>query len=286
MKIKNYIFCCIFLFGSTIDAQTANLSDHSNLTLDLTYGIAGGEELKLDISAPVGEGLFPVCILVHGGGFSKGDKQKQPKHLFKPLSEAGYAWVSINYRLAPAHKYPGSVEDLETAIRWVKAHATEYHFDSSRIVLIGESAGGYLVNMVGTKNKKDTRVAAVVSFYGAADLLLRLKASNDKASTAFSEYFGVTEVNETTSKFLMEASPMTYVRKGLPPFLLLHGNKDETVPYEQSVNFFAKLKSVKVPAQFITIEGGGHGMSSWNKINSDYAAQLVNWLKSTLKRQN
>jgi alpha-L-fucosidase 2 len=286
MKINKYIFLCILLFGSPINAQTANLSDNANLSLDLTYSIAGGEELKLDISVPVGDGLFPVCILVHGGGFSKGDKQKQPKHLFKPLSEAGYAWVSINYRLAPAHKYPASVEDLENAILWVKAHAAEYHFDPSRIVLIGESAGAYLVNMVGAKNKKDTRVAAVVSFYGAADLLLRLNARNGKPSATFSDYFGVTEVNETTRKFLIEASPVTYVRRGLPPFLLLHGNKDETVPYEQSANFFAKLKGAKVPAEFITIEGGGHGMSSWNKINSDYATQLVNWLKLTLKPQH
>lgn len=283
MKINKYILFCILIFGSTIDAQTANLSDHANLILDITYSIAGGEELKLDISVPIGAGLFPVCILVHGGGFSKGDKQKQPKHLFKPLSEAGYAWVSMNYRLAPAHKHPASVEDLENAILWVKAYAKEYHFDPSRIVLIGESAGAYLVNMVGAKNKKDTRVTAVVSFYGAADLLLRLNARSGKPSATFSDYFGVTEVNETTRKFLIEASPITYVRRGLPPFLLLHGDKDETVPYEQSVNFFAKLKAAKVPAEFITIKGGGHGMSNWNKINSDYATQLVNWLKLTLK---
>jgi acetyl esterase len=256
------------------------------LKLDLTYGTAAAEELKLDLSVPEGDGPFPVCILVHGGGFERGDKQKQPKHLFVPLSGAGFAWVSINYRLAPAHKYPGSVEDVETAIRWVKAHGKEYRFDSSRIVLIGESAGGYLVNMVGTKNQEDTRVAAVVSFYGVADLLFRFNTSNGKPSITFSNYFGVTEDNEATRKFLVEASPATYVRPGLPPFLLLHGNKDETVPYDQSVNFFAKLKEARVPAEFITIEGGGHGMSNWNKLNSDYAAQLVHWLKLTLGAQH
>ncbi len=251
--------------------------------LDVTYGTAAGEELKLDLSVPEGSGPFPVCILVHGGGFEKGDKQQQPKHLFAPLMEAGYAWVSINYRLAPKHKYPGSVEDVETAIRWVKGNASEYRFDPERIVLIGESAGGYLVNMVGAKNGEDTRVAAVVSFYGAADLLLRFNASNGKPSTAFVNYFGVSEDNEATRKFLVEASPATYVRPGLPPFLLLHGNKDERVPYEQSVNFYAKLKGAGVPAEFITIEGGGHGISGWNKLNSDYIAQLLNWLKKTLK---
>ena len=261
----------------------ASVSSRAEEKLDLTYGTAAGEELKLDLSVPEGPGPFPVCILVHGGGFEKGDKQKQPKHWFAPLSEAGYAWVSINYRLAPAHKYPCSVEDVETSIRWVKAHASEYRFDPSRIVLIGESAGGYLVNKVGTMNQEETRVAAVVSFYGAADLLFRLKSSNGKPSIAFSNYFGVTEDNEATRKFLVEASPMTYVRPGLPPFLLIHGNKDDRVPYEQSVNFYAKLKAAGVLAEFITIEGGGHGMGGWSKLNSDFMAQLILWLKKTIE---
>ena len=251
--------------------------------MDVTYGTAVGEELKLDLSVPEGSGPFPVCILVHGGGFEKGDKQQQPKHLFVPLAEAGYAWVSINYRLAPKHKYPGSVEDVETAIRWVKEHASEFHFDPERIVLIGESAGGYLVNMVGAKNGEDTRVAAVVSFYGAADLLLRFNASNGKPSASFVNYFGVSEDNEATRKFLVDASPATYVRPGLPPFLLLHGNKDERVPYEQSLNFLGRLKAAGVPADLITVEGGGHGMGGWGKLDSDYAAQIVTWLKKTLK---
>jgi len=273
MKHPFFILICALL------SSVARAEDK----LDLTYGTAAGEELKLDLSVPDGTGPFPVCILVHGGGFERGDKQKQPKHWFAPLLDAGYAWVSINYRLAPAHKYPGSVEDLKTAVRWVKSHAADYRFDPARIVLIGESAGGYLVNMVGAKNEEDTRVAAVVSFYGAADLLFRLKSSNGKPSITFSNYFGVTEDNEVTRKFLVEASPATHVRPGLPPFLLIHGNKDETVPYEQSVNFFAKLKAVGVPAEFITIDGGGHGMSSWRELNSDYIAQLVNWLNRTLK---
>ncbi len=284
--IKNYVLLYSVLFVCTIQAQTLNVSDTANIKLDLTYGIASGEELKMDISVPEGKGPFPVCILVHGGGFTKGDKQKQSKHLFKPLSDAGYAWVSINYRLAPTFKYPSSVEDLETAIRWVKAHVAEYRFDRSRIVLIGESAGGYLVNMVGAKSQKDTRVAAVVSLYGASDLLSRLNSSDGKPSYNFSTYFGVTGDNEATRKFLVEASPATYIRPGLPPFLLLHGNKDETVPYEQSVNFLAKLKAANVPAELITIEGGIHGMSAWNKINSNYAAQLVKWLKLTLESKH
>ena len=261
----------------------ASLSSRAEEKRDLTYGTAAGEDLKLDLSVPEGPGPFPVCILVHGGGFEKGDKQQQPSHLFAPLAEAGYAWVSINYRLAPKHKYPGSVEDLETAIRWVKKHASEYRFDPKRIVLIGESAGGYLVNMVGAQNREDTRVAAVVSFYGSADQVLQFEAAKSNLPTTFVNYFGVTEDTAATRKFLVEASPATYVRPGLPPFLLIHGDADQRVPYFQSVGFLARLQAIGVPAELITIKGGGHGMSAWEKIESDYAAQMVAWLNKTLK---
>lgn len=251
--------------------------------VDLTYGTAAGEELKLDLSVPDGSGSFPVCIQVHGGGFIKGDKQNKYKPLFATLLEAGYAWVSINYRLAPAHKYPGSVEDLETAIRWVRAHASEYRFDPARIVLIGESAGGYLVNLVGAKNKEDTCVAAVVSFYGPADMNVMYKPDQAGPGGSFASYFGVTEDNEAARKLLKEASPATYVRPGLPPFLLLHGNADERIAYQQSVDFLARLKAAGVPAELITIEGGRHSMGGWSKMNSDYITQLMAWLNRTLK---
>lgn len=249
---------------------------------DLIYGTAAGEELKLDLSVPDGPGPFPVCLHVHGGGLEKGDKQKKFKPLFAGITEAGYAWISINYRLAPAHKYPGSVEDLETAVRWIKVHAQEYRFDPDRIVLIGESAGGYLVNLVGAQNKEDTRVAAVVSFYGPADMNAMYQPAKTKPASSFPNYFGVTGDNEAARNLLAEASPATYVRPGLPPFLLLHGNADNRIRYQQSVDFLDRLKKAGVPSELITIEGGGHGMGGWAKMGSDYIAQLIAWLNKTL----
>jgi alpha-L-fucosidase 2 len=84
-------------------------------------------------------------------------------------------------------------------------------------------------------------------------------------------------------KLLAEASPATCVRPGLPPFLLLHGNADDRIPYQQSVNILDRLKAAGVPSELITIEGGGHGMSSWGKLGSDYTAQLIAWFNKTLK---
>ena len=89
--------------------------------------------------------------------------------LFEPLANAGFAWFSIDYRMAPEFKFVDTREDVSAAIRWVKANAKKYHVDASKIVLIGESAGGLLVNYAGTHEAKDTRVAAVVDFYGPVD---------------------------------------------------------------------------------------------------------------------
>ena len=252
---------------------------------DLTYGVAGGEELKLDLVVPEGEGPFPVCILVHGGGFERGDKQQQPKHWFQPLREAGYAWVTINYRLAPAHQYPASVEDLKTAIRWVKTHATAHRIDPNRIVLIGESAGAYLTSIVGARNEAETRVAAVVSFYGPSDLIVRFDATKDNPSQSFANYFGVTEDTPAARALLVDASPVTHVRPGLPPFLLLHGDEDARVPYEQSVIFYERLKAQDLPVKFVTVKGGGHGIGGWGRMGSDYAEQMIAWLDETLNSQ-
>ncbi len=252
--------------------------------VDLIYSTAAGEELKLDLGVPDGPGPFPVCILVHGGGFGAGDKRGMIKPLAAPLQQAGYAWISINYRLAPAHKYPASVEDLETAIRWVKTHAAAYRFDPTRIVLIGSSAGGYLVNKVGTQNRKDTRVAAVVNFYGAADQVARFDETGGNPSQSFVNYFGVSEDTPATRKFLAEASPVTYVRPGLPPFLLLHGDADKRVPYEQSVVFQARLREAGVPVELITIKDGKHGMAAWSRNGSDFTERMIRWMNQTLAR--
>jgi acetyl esterase len=92
---------------------------------DIVFATVGGTPLTLDAFVPEGAGPFPTCILVHGGGFTKGDKTAFIKPLFEPLSKAGFTWFSINYRLAPQHRFPACVEDVETAIRWVKAHAAE-----------------------------------------------------------------------------------------------------------------------------------------------------------------
>ena len=253
----------------------------AELKTDIEFASPGGVSLTLDAFVPEGDGPFPTCILVHGGGFTKGDKTSFIKPLFEPLSKAGFAWFTINYRLAPEYRFPANIEDTEAAIRWVKAHAKEYKVDTARIAIIGESAGGHIVSLVGTRAKGETSVAAVVPFYAPHDLELQVKARN-ALGPSMEALFGLAELNDAAWKTLRDASSTSYLRKDLPPYLLIHGDQDAQVPYEQSVQFERKMKAIGARCDFITIKDGVHGMGGWDKLGSDYRELMIAWLKKTL----
>jgi acetyl esterase len=254
----------------------------AELKTGIEFTQAGGTNLTLDAFVPEGKGPFPTCILVHGGGWMRGDKQTFIKPLFEPLSKAGFTWFTINYRLAPQGRFPACVEDTEAAVRWVKAHAREYKVDVNRIALIGESAGGHIVSLVGVRAKGDTSLAAVVPIYAPHDLEMQAK-SRTPLPPWTTALFGIAELNDAASKTLRDASPTSYLRKGLPPYLLIHGTKDEQVPYEQSVKFQAKMQAFGNTCDFITVKDGVHGMGGWAKLGSDYQERMIAWLKKTLK---
>jgi alpha-L-fucosidase 2 len=265
--------CGACLLGLTAPAR-------AELKTDVEFAKVDGVSLTLDANVPDGAGPFPTAILVHGGGFVRGDKQSYIKPIFEPLTQAGFTWFTINYRLAPKDRYPACVEDVERAIRWVKDHAREYKVDPERIALIGESAGGHLVSMAGARGKGKTRVAAVVPFYAPHDL--DFQAANRKAlGESLSALFGLTELNDAARKVLRDASPSSYVRKGLPPYLLIHGTNDAQVPYEQSVRFAAQMKAAGNRCELFTVPDGAHGMGSWDKAHPEYKTFLVDWLRRT-----
>lgn len=257
----------------------------AGLTSDIEFAKPSGVSLTLDAFVPEGDGPFPCAILVHGGGWTKGDKNTFITPLFKPLSESRFTWFSINYRLAPEHKYPACLEDVEAAIRWVRAHAKEYKVDPKRIALIGESAGGHLVSMAGIRSGGDTAVKVVVPFYGPHHLEKHAE-SKGKVPPHLMALLGISdELNEANRKALREASPFYALKKGLPPYLLLHGDKDETVAYAQSVDFQARTKELGNECDLITVPGGVHGITAWEKMNSTYAVELIGWLYKTMGYQ-
>jgi alpha-L-fucosidase 2 len=267
---------------SLVLAQAASAA----LKTDIEFANVGGESLKLDAYVPEGAGPFAAVILVHGGGWTAGDKSGGPKKALiapmqEPLERAGFAWFSINYRLAPKHRYPACIEDVEAAIRWVKAHAAEYRLDPKRIAISGESAGGHLVALAAVRADASTRLAAVVPFYGVFDLPGRLKA-DEPLPANYVALFGRETVDDALTAVMREASPLLHVKSGLPPFLLVHGTADTRVPIEQSFAMQARLKAAGVPCDLITIKDGVHGMAGWDKVAPDYRERVVAWLQKTL----
>lgn len=253
----------------------------ARLTRNIEYSRAAGESLRLDACVPAGAGHFPAAILVHGGGWSGGDKTKGVDPLFAPFARAGVAWFSIDYRLAPKHRYPAPVEDIEAAIRWVKSRAAEFKIDPARLALIGESAGGHLVAMVAVRGGGDTRVAAVVPFYAPVDLEADVRRRGG-LSLSLKNLFDRTVIDDATLRLLREASPINHVRPGLPPFLLVHGTGDPSVLYDQSTRLRARLREANVPCDLITIDGGSHGMARWEAIDPAYKDAVVAWVKEKL----
>ena len=218
------------LGGSVLDDETAQ------------------RNLLTDVAFMATVGMRP--IIVHGGGWGTGDKRKGMEPFFEPLNKAGdFTWFSINYRLAPSNHWPACLEDVQTAIRWVKSHAKEYKGDPQRLALMGYSAGGELVCLAAVLAKEDTQVQAVVGFSPPTDLVADTQRRGG-LSKSLQALFGREAVDDQTRPLLKEMSPINFVKPGLPPFLLIQGDADKTVPYEQSVNFQARLKENHVPCEF------------------------------------
>ena len=251
------------------------------LRKDVVYRTVGGVDLKLDAYVPEGDGPFPTAILVHGGGFVRGDKQSYITPLFEPLSRAGYAWFTIDYRLAPGHRWPACAEDVRAAIAWVKQHAKEYKVDAGRIALIGESAGGHLVSYVGTQRTEETTVAAVVPFYAPHDLVFQNEGQAEPGPS-MKALLGLETLDDAAKAKLREVSATTYIKPGLPPYLLITGDADAQVPAEQSRRFHARMAAAGNDCTLIVVPGGAHGMGSWRTLGSDYQARMIAWLNTKL----
>jgi alpha-L-fucosidase 2 len=260
------------------------------------FAYPDGKPLLLDMHIPDGAGPFPAAILVHGGGFDEGTRSTNVAPLFEPLTNAGFAWFTIDYRLAPEAHFPEAMTDVNSAIVWVKAHSAEYHIDARKIVIIGESAGGYLVNYAGTHQTPETSVAAVVEFYAPVDygkLALQRRDHPERfnmvsinrhaANGAGIHFFGVDQLDAAGLKKLHDVSPIAGVRDGMPPFLCIHGTKDDQVSYDQSTTMCDTMHKVGAACEVITIEGGGHGMGGWRAPEMQHwKAEMIAWLRKTL----
>jgi len=229
---------------------------------DVTYCTTDSLPLKMDVYFPKAGGPWPGLVYVHGGAWVRGDKS-EAAGLGTGMTSLGYMVASLNYRLYPAAKYPAMIQDVKCAIRALRANASEYNLDPNRMAALGASAGGHLVALLGTTDpsagldvgeylEQSSRVRAVVAMAPITDL----QRNFPNADIELMKQVGFGEDN------ILEASPITYVTEDDPPFLLIHGDRDEVVPVEQSQLMYERLLQANVPAQLVIVKNARHSMTA------------------------
>lgn len=209
-------------------------------------------DLYLPVSASESSRLTPVVLVLHGGAWRQGDKSSVTD-LGRALADRGYAAFAINYRFAPQSPYPAQLRDMQESVRWLQAHAGEHRLDMDRFALWGYSSGGYLAVLLAVQPASDLPpVRAVVA--GGAPTDLRAAEAADAESVR--EFLGGTRAE--LPALYDQASPITHVRSGLPPFFLYHGRADTQVPPAQSENLARALRSAGVPVELVLLEGLDH----------------------------
>jgi acetyl esterase/lipase len=240
-------------------------------------------ETVLDILQPSAPALAnrPGVIVIHGGGWVQGEKEGMLETYCLPFLRHGFVVANVEYRLAKSAPAPAAVSDVLQAAQWFHDHAAQYKVDPNRILATGGSAGGHLALMVGmTPGSANlgahlgpaVKIAGVIDFFGITDAADQLAGPNARD-------YAVQWIPEQPNRMELarQMSPMTYVRKGLPPILALHGDADPTVPYEQSVNLTKSIKSAGGDAELITVPGGKHGFTPQEM--DELWPQIFKWLK-------
>jgi acetyl esterase/lipase len=237
---------------------------------NIVYERANGWEGKLDVYAQRGQDASPTVIFIHGGGWVQGTKEGSVLTAL-PYIAMGYSVVNVEYRLANVSLAPAAIEDCRCALRWVVAHAKEYNLDPARLVVAGASAGGHLALTTGMiptsagfdrtcQGPAEPHVAAIVNFFGIADVADLLDGPNKKPFPESWPYTVQWLGNQPNrGEIAKAASPLTYVRTGVPPTISIHGDADPLVPYNHSVRLQEALQKVGVAHELITVPGGGHG---------------------------
>jgi acetyl esterase/lipase len=281
MKLRAIFFCLFLLMSSGCSGQGEQITESAAETgvelaepsADPTpnfsnekYVPDGHWRQVLNVYLPSeGEGPYPTILALHGGGFIARSKDHFAPYV-SHFTDKGYAFVPANYRFAPADTYPAQVEDAFCALAWIHANASEFGFDTGRIFVMGDSAGGYLASMLGTVEMPEIYQGdcpyevqhsipplGIVVLYGFFDLT-NLDGINPDSVEASLEKFMGGSVNELQPEQLKEMSPMSWIDGGEPPFLVIHGLEDEVIASWVSENFANALKAAGGDASVLLVE--------------------------------
>jgi acetyl esterase/lipase len=272
---------------------------------NVIFGMHSGLALLMDVHRPAQSNGFGVVVIPGSGwhaplGYDARPLKESKEFLahLRKLVDAGYTAFVITHRAAPRYRYPDAVEDAQRAVRFVRHHAGRYGVRADRIGALGGSSGGHLVNMLGTLDgngepeasdavqRESAKVQCVVALYAPSDMA---KVDTPFGSVTVTAFLGMrpprnVPKNAPEARLYWEASPVNHVTPDDPPFLLLHGDADRTVPFQQSEIMEAALRKAGVPVKLIRVPGGGHGSAfPGAKEKMDWAAAALEWFETHLR---
>jgi len=241
---------------------------------DIEYKNINGKSLQLDIYKPKNVTKpLPLLVFIHGGSWSHGKRSDYMVYLM-PFVKKGYMTATVSYRLLQDGTYPACIDDITDAVQWFYKNGDKYGYNPDRIALIGGSAGAHLALLAayGWKNpmqSSDTtnarvaphRIKAVVDIYGPIDFTTEY-ARNQPLITRF-----IAHPYTERPELYMEASPIHYVTKNVPPTMILHGTSDDLVPISQSDRLKACLDSLGVPNVYYKVPFWPHAMDVVKRVN-------------------
>ena len=255
-----------------------------SLTQNLVYSTPNNQPQSLDIAIPANPGTYPLVVMIHGGGWSTGDKSEYEDNI-QQLASIGYVAASINYRLVVScadggycNTFPNAVQDVRCAVRWLRANASTYQIEIDHVAAMGGSTGAYLASMLGVDSAFDecettntsAHVGSTVAFYAPTNLAYW----SDLADGGFGPDGQIT--NFLNGVDAAVASPIDYVSSSSSPFILIHGTADTTVPYQQSVDMQQALLNDNVKATLVPVVDAGH---AFPLIDIDYPTSTCAALK-------
>ncbi len=289
--IISFIACSLAVFGQTIiDTvyKPVAFPKGYESALDVVYTNVNGWEGKLDYYINTASTQpTPLVINIHGGGWNHGVKEGQGG--FSPFFKEGFAVANIEYRLTPQATAPAAIEDARCALIYLINHAKQLNIDANKIVIMGGSAGGHLALMAGLLGSnsifdnncigvQNIKVAVIIDKYGIADVWDWGYGKNITSKSALT-WLGEKKLD---SLFAASVSPINYVYNSSPPTLIIHGDADPTVPYQQSIALYEKYKSVGVKCAFISVTGGLHGKFTKEK-NDELNIAIMKFIFEVIK---
>lgn len=272
---------CLPLAAFSVSAQFpgkgVKLPDSIRLEADIQYAGNNARSQRLNLllpKTPKGDKPLPVILYIQGSAWMASQPAGGQAYLAKYVVDGEYIGVGVGHRTSGEAVWPAQIHDVKAAVRWLRGNAKKYNIDPDKIGAIGNSSGGHLVSALGTTGgvkelegdlgefkNLSSRVQCVVDEFGPSDIAemqnYPSSVNHDLPSSPEGKLIGgrVSEKKDLAKA----ASPVTYAKADSPPFLILHGNKDNVVPFNQSERMYAALKKAGVECYFVTVDGGGHG---------------------------